>query len=88
MSTEHVPSTGAWRIWATTFLVPVLAIVTALVIGAVIIVLTGADVVAAYGGLFTGRYRQSARHRLHPRRSYAVYFWWSGSAHRLPCRAL
>lgn len=54
MSTEHVPSTGAWRIWATTFLVPVLAIVTALVIGAVIIVLTGADVVAAYGGLFTG----------------------------------
>lgn len=43
-----------WRIQATSLLVPVLAIFTALVIGAVIIVATGADVLAAYGGLFMG----------------------------------
>jgi simple sugar transport system permease protein len=43
-----------WRIQATSLLVPVLAIFTALVIGAIIIVATGADVLAAYGGLFMG----------------------------------
>ncbi|MBM4414519.1 MAG: hypothetical protein FJ040_13870, partial [Chloroflexi bacterium] len=44
----------SWRIQATSLLVPILAIFTALVIGAVIILATGADVVAAYGGLFMG----------------------------------
>ncbi|MFN5928920.1 MAG: hypothetical protein ACK45X_12485, partial [Roseiflexaceae bacterium] len=54
MSNEQVTPSAGWRAWASTLLVPVLAIFTALVIGAIIIVLTGADVVAAYGGLFTG----------------------------------
>jgi len=42
------------RSWGSALLLPSLAIFTALVIGAVIIVATGADVLAAYGGLFMG----------------------------------
>lgn len=54
MSTQTPPPLARWRPLATTLLVPLLAIVTALLIGAVIIVVTGADVLAAYGGLFMG----------------------------------
>jgi simple sugar transport system permease protein len=43
-----------WRRVFTDVLVPLLAILTALVIGAVIIFATGASVVAAYSGLFAG----------------------------------
>ena len=43
-----------WRALLTELLVPLLAIFTALVIGALIIVATGADVVSAYSGLFEG----------------------------------
>ena len=49
-----IPPTSGWRTWGGILLVPVLAIFTALVIGAIIIVATGADVLAAYGGLFMG----------------------------------
>jgi hypothetical protein len=48
------PPISGWRTWGGILLVPVLAIFTALVIGAIIIVATGADVLAAYGGLFMG----------------------------------
>jgi simple sugar transport system permease protein len=62
-STPQVTSPGGrpvarvsinWRQLLIELLVPLLAIFTALVIGALIIVATGADVVAAYGGLFRG----------------------------------
>ncbi len=43
-----------WRQLLIEMLVPVLAIFTALVIGAIIIMLTGASVTAAYSGLFRG----------------------------------
>jgi general nucleoside transport system permease protein len=43
-----------WRQLLTELLVPLLAIVTALLIGALIIVATGASVGAAYSGLFNG----------------------------------
>jgi simple sugar transport system permease protein len=43
-----------WRAWLTDMLVPVLAILTALLVGAVIIAATGASVVAAYSGLLAG----------------------------------
>jgi ABC-type uncharacterized transport system permease subunit len=43
-----------WRTLLTETLVPLLAIVTALVIGAVIILATGASVTKAYSGLFNG----------------------------------
>ena len=46
------PPPSGWRTWGGILLIPILAIFTALVIGAIIIVATGADVVAAYGGLF------------------------------------
>ena len=45
-----------WSILLTEALVPVLAILTALIIGAVVILATGADVLRAYGGLFTGAF--------------------------------
>ncbi len=51
--TSHAQS-ARWRELVTALLVPVLAIFTALLIGAIIIVVTGADVIAAYGGLFMG----------------------------------
>lgn len=54
MSAEKSTTPPRWQAWGTILLVPVLAIVTALLIGAIIIVVTGADVVAAYGGLFMG----------------------------------
>ena len=41
-----------WRQLLIEMLVPVLAIFTALLIGAIIIMLTGASVTAAYSGLF------------------------------------
>src|SRR5690349_1681597 len=43
-----------WSNVLTEILVPVLAILTALVIGALIILATGASVVSAYNGLFFG----------------------------------
>jgi simple sugar transport system permease protein len=43
-----------WRALATSALVPLLAIFTALVIGGLIILATGASVVSAYTGLFAG----------------------------------
>jgi ABC-type uncharacterized transport system permease subunit len=48
------PISVNWRGLLTEILVPVLAIVTALAIGALIILATGASVGAAYSGLFTG----------------------------------
>jgi simple sugar transport system permease protein len=45
-----------WRAALTEALVPLLAIFTALVIGAIIIVATGADVFSAYSGLFVGAF--------------------------------
>ncbi|RLT32145.1 MAG: ABC transporter permease, partial [Chloroflexi bacterium] len=53
--TPTTPQTPrSWQTMLTPLLVPSLAIFTALAIGAVIIVATGADVLAAYGGLFMG----------------------------------
>jgi ABC-type uncharacterized transport system permease subunit len=43
-----------WRQLLIELLVPLLAIITALAIGAVIIIATGADIGKAYGGLFVG----------------------------------
>lgn len=43
-----------WRQLLIELLIPLLAIFTALVIGALVIALTGASVTAAYGGLFRG----------------------------------
>lgn len=54
MSTDTTPTSTPWYTRANALLVPLLAIFTALLIGAVIIVVTGADVLAAYGGLFMG----------------------------------
>ena len=54
MTTLPPVPTRAWRAALTPLLVPSLAIFTALVIGAVIIIATGADVLSAYGGLFMG----------------------------------
>lgn len=54
MSDTSQGKSARWREWGTALLVPVLAIFTALLIGAIIIVVTGADVIAAYGGLFMG----------------------------------
>ena len=54
MTTPPPVPTRAWRAALTPLLVPSLAIFTALVIGAVIIIATGADVLSAYGGLFMG----------------------------------
>lgn len=52
---DSVPRvTVNWRQLFTELLVPLLAIVTALVIGALIIVATGYSVIEAYGGLFAG----------------------------------
>ncbi len=54
MSSTTPATAKPWLAWGQTLLLPFLAIVTALIIGAVIIVATGADVIAAYGGLFMG----------------------------------
>ena len=54
---QSAPTVAAsidWRRVLIDLLVPLLAIFTALVIGAVIIFITGANVVAAYSGLFRG----------------------------------
>src|SRR5215213_6140789 len=48
------PTVINWSNLLTEILVPVLAIFTALVIGALIILATGASVALAYGGLFDG----------------------------------
>jgi simple sugar transport system permease protein len=48
-----------WRDLLIDLLIPALAAVTALVIGAIIIVATGADVVLAYSGLFAGAFGSS-----------------------------
>lgn len=56
----HSPAAGSsrytvnWRNLLTELLVPILAIFTALAIGALIILATGASVAAAYSGLFFG----------------------------------
>lgn len=54
MSTSPASAPRTWRETLTPLLVPSLAIFTALLIGAAIIIATGADVLSAYGGLFMG----------------------------------
>jgi len=49
---------AGWRSWVYTLIVPVLAVVTALAIGAVIIALTGGNVLKAYQGLWEGSFGQ------------------------------
>jgi simple sugar transport system permease protein len=53
-SAATLPASIDWRRLAIELLVPLLAIVTALIIGAVIIVVSGANVMSAYSGLFRG----------------------------------
>ncbi len=54
MTESSPPAARNWQTSLTPLLVPSLAIFTALLIGAIIIVATGADVLSAYGGLFMG----------------------------------
>ena len=49
---------AGWRAWLYTLIVPILAVVTALAIGGVIIALTGGNVLRAYQGLWEGSFGQ------------------------------
>lgn len=55
-STDKQESTGNWRRWLDPLIVPLLAILTAVIVGGLIIKAVGGDPVAAYRGLVQGAF--------------------------------